>query len=98
MARPAEGQVPVVLTGHIQPVWIGEARRIMVGGAQYGNHVLPSANQLSSQFQIFWCESDSVLDGTLVPEELLDPPRKQLGIAAKPRQILQVVRSCQYPI
>jgi len=39
--------VPVVLTGHIQPVRFGEARRIMVGNAQHG------------QPQLAVCESDS---------------------------------------
>ena len=77
MTRPAEGQVPVVLTGHIQPVRIGEARRIMVGSAQYGHHGLPFANQLSSQFQIFWSETEGVLDGAFVTEQLLDRRRDQ---------------------
>src|SRR5206468_9966935 len=91
MTRPAEGQVSVVLTGHIQPVRIGEARRIMVGSAQYGHHGLPFANQLSSQFQIFWSETEGVLDGAFVTEQLLDRRRNQRGIAAKPRQLFRVL-------
>ena len=92
MARPGEGNVPVILPADIEPVGIREALGVAVGRAHDGNDGLALTDQPITEHHILGGQSRGVLAGALVTQQFLDRRRYERGVGP---QFLQLIGMAQ---
>src|SRR5262245_23969850 len=71
VGRPAQSEVPVILTAKIQAIWIVKGLGIAVCGTHYGHYRLALEDLFTPQLDVGRSQADGVLDGTVVAKQFL---------------------------